>query len=71
MGILGSDHVIAYAAVTHPYPPRCLRNMLLGSNNTQMNIIEATPAVWVGDYCVVNSVITTEDFHVETQNKAK
>ncbi len=42
MGILGSDHVIDYAVVTHPYPPRRLRNMLLGSNNTQMNIIDAT-----------------------------
>ncbi len=38
-----SDHVIAYAVVTHPYPPRRLKNISLGSNNTQMNIIEATP----------------------------
>ncbi len=31
MEIPESDHVIAYAAVTHPYLPRRLRNMLLGS----------------------------------------
>ncbi len=36
MGFLGSDHVIACAAVTHPCLPRHLKNMLLGSNNTQM-----------------------------------
>ncbi len=64
MDILGSDHVVDYAVVTHPYPPRRHRNMLLGSNNTQMNIIEATPAVWVGDNCVVNHVITPEDINV-------
>ncbi len=62
MEILGSNHVIAYSVVTHPYIPRSLRNM--GSNNTQMNIIEATPGVWVGDYCAVNSVITPEDSNV-------
>ncbi len=42
MEILGSDHGVDDAVVTHPYPPRRHRNMLLGSNNTQMNIIEAT-----------------------------
>ncbi len=64
MGTLGSDHVIDYAVVTDPYPPSRYRNILLGSNNTNMNIIEATPAVWVGDNCVVNHMITLEESHV-------
>ncbi len=35
--------------------------MLFGSNNTQMNIIEATPEYGGGgDYCVRNRVITPE-----------
>ncbi len=74
MGILGSDHVIAYAVVTHPPTPRCLRNMLLGSNNTQMDIIEANRGVWVGDCCVRNHVSAPEDSHVGAilrQNSAK
>ncbi len=74
MGIRGSEHVIAYAVVTHPYPPIPLRNMLLGSNNTQIDIIEAIPQVWVGDYCVRNHMITLEDSHVGPifrQNSAK
>ncbi len=58
VGILGSTHVVDYAVATHPYPPSRHKNMLLGSNNTQMNIIEATPAVWVGDNRVVNHMIT-------------
>ncbi len=41
MGFAESDHVIAYAVVTHPHPPKRSRNMLLGANDIQMDIIEA------------------------------
>ncbi len=45
--------------------------MSVGYNNTQMNIIEAIPWVWVGDNSVRNHMIAPEDFYMGTYFIAK
>ncbi len=42
MGIPRRDKASTNEVITHPYPPMRLTNMHLGSNNTHVDIIEAT-----------------------------
>ncbi len=63
MGILGSDHAIDYAAVT-THTPGIASIMFIGVLLDPNTIFQTPGWVWVGDYCVVNRVITPEDSHV-------